>query len=74
MLWGFLLIGACSPDEGAGTHQSLSTFNCEAGEQDWVLAKSFSPDVVLPCNAGSTGICKTGYTYVSGTGWCKPIP
>jgi hypothetical protein len=28
--------------------------------------------VVMPCNAGSTGICKTGYSYVSGTGWCKP--
>lgn len=65
-------LGACAPDEGSSTSQPFPTFNCETGEPDWVLAKAFSPDVVMPCNAGSTGICKAGYTYVSGTGWCKP--
>jgi hypothetical protein len=31
-----------------------------------------TPDVVPPCNTGSSGKCESGMTYVRGTGWCRP--
>jgi hypothetical protein len=48
-------------------------FNCAEALPGWQRARVVTPDVVLPCMTGSSGSCEgSGYTYVSGTGWCRP--
>ncbi|KAI9129142.1 hypothetical protein [Acaryochloris sp. CCMEE 5410] len=54
------------------TNESNSVANC-SGEAGWERATAISPDLVPPCNTGSTGVCPNhGFVYVKGTGWCKP--
>jgi len=37
--------------------RSLDGFNCETGKPGWKRATAVSPDLVPPCNSGSTGTC-----------------
>lgn len=61
------LIGGASEEV-----RSMDGFSCEGGKQGWKRADAITPDLVLPCQSGSTGICAVGFEYVSGTGWCRP--
>jgi len=73
---GLALLAGC-PGESAPPADALvlpEDFECAGGAPGWKRAVAISPDVVPPCDTGSTGTCDGfGYTYVVGTGWCRPI-
>jgi hypothetical protein len=48
-------------------------FDCENAMPGWKRASAITPDVVPPCMTGSSGSCdEAEYSYVAGTGWCRP--
>ena len=64
----FCIFGACCPK--ASSNMSI---DCEQGLPGWSRAVAVTPDVVTPCNTGSSGKCaEKTFIYVSGTGWCRP--
>ena len=77
LLWLTLCIAATTSCDVSTVVESgfalPEDFNCSEALPDWKRAHVVTPDVVLPCMTGSSGGCDdTGYTYVSGTGWCRP--
>ena len=48
-------------------------FDCDQALPGWRRATAITPDVIGPCSTGSSGSCADArYSYVSGTGWCRP--
>ena len=68
----FVMLQGCDRDNRA-SDDSFEINRCDMPPDGWVNAESVSPDVVPPCNKGSTGTCKElGYVYEKGTGFCRP--
>jgi hypothetical protein len=59
---------ACS----GGDDPRAGDFDCAGGRPGWIRAQAITPDAVPPCRTGSAGICPESYTYVAGTGFCRP--
>jgi hypothetical protein len=61
-----------SADKSAS--KSMEGFHCSSGRPGWKRAKAITPNLVPPCNTGSSGMCEQpAFEYVSGTGWCRPL-
>lgn len=76
-VWFVLCIAVISSCEVGSRVESgfvlPADFSCAEGLPGWQRAQVVTPDAVQPCMTGSSGSCADGrYTYVSGTGWCRP--
>lgn len=66
------LLAGCGDEEPAAI-DPFTEAECGVGREGWIRADRVTPDAVAPCGTGSQGACpKAGFSYVSGTGWCRP--